>query len=101
MKDLLVADGSFRNKARPFAGACKAPASTDWTDPHLIRTSGDADWSGCVFKTPRTIGERHFGCAITSKDNTGAALDGEIEPPVVVDASLPQILRSVVLFGVE
>ena len=35
------------------------------------------------------------------KDNAGVALDDEIESPVLVDASLPQVLRFVVLLGVE
>jgi hypothetical protein len=35
------------------------------------------------------------------KGNTGATLDDEIEPPVPVDASLPQISRIVALLGME
>lgn len=35
------------------------------------------------------------------KDNAGVALDDVIESPILVDTSLPQILRFVVLLGVE
>jgi hypothetical protein len=35
------------------------------------------------------------------KNNADVALDDEIESPVFVDASLPQILYFVILLGVE